>query len=545
MEGQQHMRNIHSGTGQIDAGTASKVNATVRIGARLGPASLLVILLLSPLSAAESAGGYAEQIRAFREADKLDAALALANRAVAAYPSAPEVYLERAYVLWERQQFDRAIPDVDQAIRLNPALTRPYVDRAALKRLLGKLDAAQADLDRAFATAPTGQNLGRAWGELANLLEARGAPSAQIIAAYDKAIAASPNSPTPYAYRSDTKATAGDGLGALQDADTAIRLSKSDYPRFHFFRGKALYKLRRRQEAIVEFTRALQPPQAVKAARVWRGWARNSLEQFAGAVEDLTGAEAEGGLAAEDYEILGNSELNLKHYAAAIKALDKALSLKQDLPLSYLWRAYARVELGDRRAAYRDYEQAFEAAIRTRMDETDKYWMTEIRYHHGWVLMQKGDLAGGIADLKEAIALDPKHYRARRDLGLFYWQAREYKKGVESITNALRLDAKEAFAFYLRGLCHRALGSASEAKADFEKALTLHPSETLGRELQDLLHGRTQVSSRPGAGGRTLPPGAERTGSSAAGAMDSLTHCIQTGTIATPCQYTTNPPIKK
>ena len=113
-----------------------------------------LLLLISPALRAQSIAEIDTQLDALREAGKWDAAWALANRAVTAYPNAPEGYWQRALILESRKEWERAIQELDQAIRLNPDYALAFSNRGDAYRKNQQFDRALADYDQAIRINP-------------------------------------------------------------------------------------------------------------------------------------------------------------------------------------------------------------------------------------------------------------------------------------------------------------------------------------------------------------------------------------------------------
>src|SRR5258708_1039542 len=83
-------------------------------------------------------------------------------------------------------------------------------------------------------------------------------------------------------------------------------------------------------------------------------------------------------------------------------------------------------------------------------------------------LLQKNDDA--IADLDEALAINPKVSHVYYSKGLLLYQKKDYKGANENFTTTLRIDANNALAWYHRGKCQLDFNNVANAASDFENA---------------------------------------------------------------------------
>jgi lipoprotein NlpI len=87
----------------------------------------------------------------------------------------------------------------------------------------------------------------------------------------------------------------------------------------------------------------------------------------------------------------------------------------------------------------------------------------------------KQDYDRAIADYSEAIKLDPKNAVAFYDRGLAYYSKQDYDHAIADYSVAIKLDPKDAWAFDARGLTYYDKQDFDRAIADYSVAIKLDP----------------------------------------------------------------------
>ncbi|MBX5494336.1 MAG: tetratricopeptide repeat protein [Bryobacteraceae bacterium] len=92
----------------------------------------------------------------------------------------------------------------------------------------------------------------------------------------------------------------------------------------------------------------------------------------------------------------------------------------------------------------------------------------------GRELTQQRKLGEALAELNEAIRLNPSLAAAYNARGYVYLLLRDYTRAVADFDAAIRLNPRYANAYHNRGVARRALGDWKGASKDFarEKAFT-------------------------------------------------------------------------
>ena len=93
---------------------------------------------------------------------------------------------------------------------------------------------------------------------------------------------------------------------------------------------------------------------------------------------------------------------------------------------------------------------------------------------------QTGDIDRCLADIEEAIRLDPTNVFAVGARGDVYLVKKDYERALADYTTAASLDPNNALVFIGRGIVYIATGDIDRAMADFEQAIRLQPALAAG-----------------------------------------------------------------
>jgi tetratricopeptide (TPR) repeat protein len=109
----------------------------------------------------------------------------------------------------------------------------------------------------------------------------------------------------------------------------------------------------------------------------------------------------------------------------------------------------------------------------------------------------KHDPDRAIADLSQAIRLDPKHATYYNNRALAFQDKGDLDRAITDLDQAIRLDPKDATAYENRGVAYADKGDYERAAADLDEAVRLNPTYTAARNFRDRV--RTILASRPSA----------------------------------------------
>jgi tetratricopeptide (TPR) repeat protein len=110
--------------------------------------------------------------------------------------------------------------------------------------------------------------------------------------------------------------------------------------------------------------------------------------------------------------------------------------------------------------------------------------------------ISNGDYDRAIATVSEAIRLDPKNALAFVNRGIAYARKGDHDRAIADYNEAIRLDPKNALAFANRGLAYERKGDHDRAIADYNEAIRLDPKIALAFVNRGIAYGNKGENDR-------------------------------------------------
>ena len=186
---------------------------------------------------------------------------------------------------------------------------------------------------------------------------------------------------------------------------------------------------------------------------------------------------------------------------SSIAACDRAISSGKfagsDLGALYRYRGYAKsnAETPDTDAAIADFGEA----VRLEPNSFVPFVLRAIVY------AGKGEPELAIKDYDRAIELNPRadFYNNR---GNALRKTRAFDLAIADLDQAIKLEPNYSSAYWTRGLIYRDKGDKEKAADDYKKALSLNPSEDAKKEIEALLKEVTpEDASQPTTSSQATP----------------------------------------
>jgi len=242
---------------------------------------------------------------------------------------------------------------------------------------------------------------------------------------FNQVIKIKPYLAEPYIYRAIAKIELGDYQGADQDCSEAIERNPF-MPQAYYTRGFARKRMKYYPEAIADFSKALE-------------FSPNNLNLL------LNRMDA--------YE-------NNKDYSGALSDLDIYIKLNPKNNNLMYEKGILQLSLKDTIAAQKTFDQFINA-------DSTNYLAWSAR---GLIRMQKNDLDGALNDYNQAIKRKSAYVGDYINRGIINVQKKNYNHDYNS---GIKLDNKNALAYYNRGLLRANLGDNNNALADLKKVVEL------------------------------------------------------------------------
>lgn len=328
----------------------------------------------------DSPEGGIERARALHFQGQLDAALALCEQVIAAFPGSAEAHYRRANVLKDQGALEAAAAAYDQAIALRFDDTRALCNRAVVLGQLHKLPEALASYDRAIALDPNDALIHCNRGMLLNAIGQKDA----ALAAFDTAIACDP---------------------ALREA--------------HFGRGALLQERQQWLDSLTSYERAIALDSADIAAQFNRATVLRQLERWTDALAGYDGVVALNGALAPAHAGRADSLQQLMRLEEALESYGQAIALSPKDATMHNSRGILLQKMGRFDAALASYNEAV----------AEEPTSAQVHFNRGTLRAELQDLEGALADYRKAIAIDPKFAEAHLNLALTLLKKGDYPSG--------------------------------------------------------------------------------------------------------------------
>ncbi|HYX13334.1 MAG TPA: tetratricopeptide repeat protein [Nostoc sp.] len=267
----------------------------------------------------------------------------------------------------------------------------------------------------------------------------------------------------------------GENKEAINAIDRAIKLEPNFYQAW-YLRGFVQATREEYQEALKSFDKATQiEPKFAPGWRL-RGLTLINLKRYPEALESY---DQVAKLDPDDASVQALRSIILltaKRFPEALEVSNRVIQ-KSPSSWAYFARGAARIATGDSQGALADLNEAIR--LNPEYIENAAYSL------RGSIRAQQGDLKGAIADLNEAVRLDPKDADNFKGRGEIRFQQKDFKGALADFNEAIRLDPKNIEAIKARGLLRSLQQDYKGAVADFNQAIRLKPEDAEAIKYRD------------------------------------------------------------
>lgn len=277
----------------------------------------------------------------------------------------------------------------------------------------------------------------------------------------------------------DRELDAGHLTEAVAAYDRALAASPS-FLRALFNRGLAHSRAGNHQQAAADMTRAIELDPKLVKAYFHRGQARMALGSRAEALGDFAEAQRLDPKFAPTYLARGNALLEEKRYAEAAKDLDEAAQLGGKDPALYFNQGLAHAALAremtgaEKDTHLRSAVAAFNEAVA--LSPSDK----EAWAQRAEAQARRGNYTQAVSDYTRAIDLGQRTSTVLVNRGVCQARLGNADKALADYSDAIAADPQSALAYWNRSQVYKKKGQATKAAADRKKALALDPAVEQG-----------------------------------------------------------------
>jgi tetratricopeptide (TPR) repeat protein len=281
----------------------------------------------------------------------------------------------------------------------------------------------------------------------------------------------------------------GDCLAAVQQIDAALKIN-SRVADAHLNRGNALKKLKRFDEALASYDKAIVCKGEQDAVLLnCRGSVLRDLGRLEEARADLDLCLSLKPDFVEAFNNRGNLFTDMGLPEAARADYDRALALKPDNADTFNNRANLHKQRGENEQALQDYAKA----IALKPD------YPEALYNHGTILCELGRFDEALTQFARALALRPGYAEAFYSRGTALMALRRIDEALADFARALAIRPDYPEAALNRGLCHLAVGRWREGWPDYDRRWQIDQTPPHWHD-----YGRPQWTGREDIRGKTL-----------------------------------------
>jgi tetratricopeptide (TPR) repeat protein len=160
--------------------------------------------------------------------------------------------------------------------------------------------------------------------------------------------------------------------------------------------------------------------------------------------------------------------------------LDKAVQADAQYSPAYSGRGAAYKEMGRLDLAAAEFKRGVEVLEARNITSGDQFGRAA--YNWGWILVNRPvpDNEGAIAVLSKAIKADPKRLEAYNELGIAYKRLGRFADAIRTYRACIANGGGDAALYFNLGVSEYRNNNMTEARAAFEKAVSLDPAGQTG-----------------------------------------------------------------
>lgn len=404
---------------------------------------------------------YYNRGQAFSRLSEYQQALKDLDHALELDPNYAGTYSSRGGIYMRLKEYRQALDAYNRALELDPTSTSTYRFRGWVLYYLGEYQQALKDFDHVIELDPDFYDAYRGRSHVCRALK----DYQQAITPLNRALERIPESSRLYAFRGWTHWDFGEYQQALKDFDRSIALDPH-WNVSHRGRGWTLISLQEYQQALDVYDRLLELDTNDATAYYGRGNALSKLKQYQLALDALDRAIELTPSYEDPYPVRGRIYHELKEYQQSLEECDRYVKVAFFQSVgAYFQRGYAYLWVKDIGQATADFARSWELSSQQRIDSG---WMSE------WCSLCQERANAETPEQLEIIALtNTQHYSAYMCRGVALLLREDIEKVLAEMEQAILLQPKRHDAYFWKGMVCAMLGQVEEAITAIETALKL------------------------------------------------------------------------
>lgn len=256
---------------------------------------------------------------------------------------------------------------------------------------------------------------------------------------------------------------------AIENFNTLLQF-KSDLNDGYYFRGFCKLKLNDFRGAIEDITTAINTPPKFSSNYSYyflnRGVARIQIEDYKGAMEDYSTSLDINPCNVDASVNRGLYYLNTKSYDKAIDDFNVTISINKSNAYAYMFRAIAK----EYKLQYEDALVDYAKSIKLDPKNAEAY------VNRGKTRGEMKNFAEALNDFNKAIQLENKNKMAYFYRANTYIELKNYNNAMSDYNFILIIDTDNALTYYNRANLKSTIGDYSGAIADYNRVAKINPN---------------------------------------------------------------------
>lgn len=282
---------------------------------------------------------------------------------------------------------------------------------------------------------------------------------------FNQAIKAKPYLADPYFFRALAKLNLEDYQGAREDCSAALERNKFKVEAYKL-RGFALQNMGLDSLAVLDYDNGLRYYPNDKYFLFYKAVAQTEMKKYLQADSTFSSLLRSFPSFAEGYEARARLNALRKDTAAALKDIEKSLSISSDLLNARLMRA----EIESNRKNWTQALADMDEAIKLKPQEGGYY------VNRAFLRYNNDDFFGAMSDYNYALQLEPENSAALFNRALLRYEVKDLNKAASDFSKVLDLDPQNFHALFNRGLVYLDMKNYSKAVVDFQKIAKKYPT---------------------------------------------------------------------